>query len=92
MSRINHIFRLIKWILKNCKNLKNGMKKKKQSEYVLKGEVQQYCKNDVEILVKSLIKFHDLVLEIMKVELSFNMKVVTISSMALKIFFEMTNL
>ena len=65
---------------------------KKESKYVLKDEVQQYCKNDVEILVKSLIKFHDLVLEITKVELLFDTKVVTISSMALKIFFKMTDL
>ena len=34
--------------------------------------------------MKLLIKFHDLVLEITKVELLFDMKVVTISSMALK--------
>ena len=92
ISRINHIFQLIKWIPKNWKNLKNGVKKKKQNTYVLKDEVQQYCKSDVEILVKSLIKFHDLVLRIMKIELLFDVKVITISSMALKIFFKITNL
>ena len=46
----------------------------------------------MEILVKSLIKFHDLVLQITKVELLFDVEVITISSMALKIFFKMTNL
>ena len=65
---------------------------KKKSNYVLKREVKEYCMNDVDVLVKSLIKFHEIILKHTKVEMLFDQKVITISSLALKTFMKMSNL
>ena len=57
----------------------------------MKNEVHEYCKNYVMILTKSMIKFHEMVLKTTKVEILFDTSIMTISSMALKIFFEITD-
>ena len=44
------------------------------------------------ILAKSMIKFHEMVLINTQVEILFDTSIMTISSIALKIFFEITNL
>ena len=44
------------------------------------------------ILAKSMIKFHEMVLINTQVEILFDTSIMTISSMALKIFFEIINL
>ena len=65
---------------------------KRKSKYILKNEVKEYCMNDVDILCKSLIKFHEIILKHTKIEVLFDPTIVTISSLALKTFKKTTNL
>ena len=48
--------------------------------------------NDVDILYKSLIRFHEIILEHTSLEVLFDFSIVTISSLALKIFKKITKL
>ena len=64
---------------------------KKSSNYVLKNEVKECCKNDVFILLKALLKFHKIILEFTKIEVLFDFGVMTISSLALKVFMNMND-
>lgn len=61
----------------------------KEKNMLLIDEVEKYCKNDVYILTKSLVKFHDMVLNIPNIEILFDLKILTISSMALQIFMKL---
>ena len=65
---------------------------KKNETYILKNEVKEYCQNDVFILTKALIKFHNIILNCTNVEVLFDSTVMTISSLSLKIYLSMTNL
>ena len=65
---------------------------KKQSKYILRNEVKEYCENDVFILTQALVKFHKIILKHTNVEILFNLKVMTISSIALKTFMKMSQL
>ena len=65
---------------------------KKQSKYILRNEVKEYCENDVFILTQALVKFHKIILKHTNVEILFDLKVMTISSIALKTFMKMSHL
>ena len=61
-------------------------------KYILRNEVAEYCKNDVVILTKSLLKFHEIIMKHAKVEVLFDSEIMTISSLALTVFNNMTPL
>ena len=65
---------------------------KRKSNYVLRKEVKEYCMNDVDVLVKSLVKFHEIIRKHTSIEVLFDQKIITISSLALKTFMKMSNL
>ena len=46
----------------------------------------EYCTNDVFILTKSLLKFHEIIFQHAKTEVLFDPEIMTISSLALNVF------
>ena len=65
---------------------------KRKLNYVLRTEVKEYCMNDVDVLVKSLVKFHEIIRKHTSIEVLFDQGIITISSLALKTFMKMSNL
>ena len=71
---------------KELKDFEKWYESKKNETYILRNEVKEYCMNDVFILTKSLLKFHDIILQHAKAEVLFDHEIMTISSLALNVF------
>ena len=67
-------------------NFNSWYEEKSQHEYVLRNEVKNYCRNDVEVLSKCLVKFHNIIFEYTGVEVLFDSSIMTASSLSLNIF------
>lgn len=68
------------------------VRKKKKGKYSVAKEVHVYCRNNMEVLVKLVLKFHELAFVHTKAEFLFDKEITTLSSMALKIFLSITDI
>ena len=59
---------------------------RRKIKHILQDEVTEYCKNDVFVLTKSLLRFHEIILKHAKPEVLFDSEIMTISSLALNVF------